>query len=275
MQKSSRSFGWILAVAAGLALSACGGGEGGGIRSDDFFAAPMPKPVLAPNPDPATMSNNGTSAGIWTGKASNGRTVNALVQADGSYWVLYSTAADPNVIDGAVQGNATSKDGTFTSSNARDFNIAGGVILDASVSALYVPRVSFNGDVTYASGNRTSFTGAYNPIYDKTASLADLAGTYTGTAAVVAATETTTLTISANGDVAGSSASGCKFKGTAAAIPEGATFSLSITFGGGVCANGTDTIAGVGLLDTDNGNLYGLGINPSRSNGMIFTGKKS
>lgn len=270
MLKPNRSIALICSLSFSLVLGACGGGDPIG-----SFTTPNPdnSVTIAPTPDPVVPTPT-TAYGVWIGQTDAGRAVNALILEDGSYWVLYSTLDKPNIIAGAVHGTSASKDGTFTSDNARDFSIERGQVNDGSVNAVYSPRVNFDGAITYQGGTKQTFTSVYNPIYDNATSLLDLAGNYTGTAAVIGGQESTTLRISAAGNISGFSASGCAFSGTAASLTEGAIFSLTIKFAGGNCSNGTDTITGVGVFDAALGSLTGIGLNGDRSNGMIFTGAK-
>jgi hypothetical protein len=61
--------------------------------------------------------------------------VNGLVLDDGSFWLLYSVVSAPPTIVGAAQGKGSLNNGSFTSSNALNFNLEGLGILPATVSA--------------------------------------------------------------------------------------------------------------------------------------------
>lgn len=251
-----------------LGVSACGGGGGGG------DAGSNQAPVATPSPAPAF--NATSSEGMWAGTTSAGRDMVGLLQADGTYWVLYTKAGDASVIAGAVQGNAASNNGVFTSTNGRDFNVEAQSISDVTVNANYAPRNRLDGSITYyGTGSRFSFTSTYDVAYDKRVSLPALFGDYTGSAAVVQGTESARLTIDIAGNISGRSASGCAYTGQVAPKSQGSAFELTVTFAGGNCANGTDTVRGVGYLDPDSGVLYGAALNNARSNGLIFSGKKS
>lgn len=238
-----------------ILVGGCGGGGGGG------SSAP-----------PAVVS---TAEGMWTGTTSSNRTVNGFVLDDGTYWVLYSAANNSNTIAGGVQGSSTSNNGNFTSTNAKDFNLEGLGILNATISGSYFAKQSLNGLINYPTlAQNVTFTSTYNASYDATASLANLAGTYTGTGAVVGGTETATLTITAAGAVTGNGVSGCQFSGTATPRSKGNVYNLSITFGGGVCSNGTNTVTGIGYYDSTLKRLWGAALNVARDNGFIFVGTK-
>ena len=63
----------------------------------------------------------GTAEGLWTGMMA-GRTVNGAVLDDGTYWFLYSAVGNSALMAGTLQGNGSSLNGTFTSSNGLDFS---------------------------------------------------------------------------------------------------------------------------------------------------------
>lgn len=79
-----------------------------------------------------------------------------------------------------MQGNGTSNNSTFTSTNAKDFNIEGLVVLNTTISASYVERQYLGGSIAYAGLGGTTFTTTFDPANNTTPSLAGLAGIYTG-----------------------------------------------------------------------------------------------
>jgi hypothetical protein len=244
--------GLITSIA--LALTACGGGGGSSNSS----------PVAAT-----------TAEGLWIGNTNTFRLVTGIVLDNGTYWVLYSSPNNPGMIAGAVQGSGTALNGSFSSANAKDFNLEGRGINDATVSASYKEKQSFNGSVTYSSVSpAVTFTSTYDPAYDRIPSLTAIAGTYFGTAAVVGDIETVTVDISAAGVITGLGISGCQFTGTAKPHAKGNVFDITVTFGGGACLNGTSTVTGIGYFDLRSGQLYGAALNSGRTDGFIFVGMK-
>lgn len=247
----------VLSWVAVAALAGCGGGGG-----DDTPATPV---VAAPG-----------STGVWTGRTDTNRPLTAVVLDDGNFWVFYAPGVGSTVVAGAVQGTGTSANGSFTSTNAKDFNLEGDGILDLTVAASYTAQSQFNGRLAYSGIlAATAFTSSYDAISTQQATLASVAGRYTGTAGVAQASEAATLTVSPTGAIAGSGSSGCAFTGTLRTRSSGPAFDLSVTFGGGVCANGTTTVNGIGYLDTRTGRLLGAALNGARSNGLIFNGMKT
>lgn len=164
---------FLVVCTAAFAVGGCGGGGGGGDSGGS-------------NP-PAAVT---PAEGMWTGTTSSNRTVNGFVLDDGSYWVLYTAANNSNVIADGVQGSSTSNNGNFTSTDARDFNLEGLGILPATISGTYFAKQSLGGVINYPTlSQNVTFTSSYNSSYDAATSLADLAGTYTGTGAVAGGTE--------------------------------------------------------------------------------------
>ncbi|HUW37490.1 MAG TPA: hypothetical protein VMV91_09160 [Rhodocyclaceae bacterium] len=246
-----------LTILLALTLSACGGGGGGG-STPTASSAPAQ-----------------TAEGLWSGTTSTSRTIKGIVLDNGTYWVLYSPANNSALIAGVIEGTGTSLNGSFSSSDAKDFNLEGLGINNATVSASYTAKQTLNGSVTYPSLNQSStFTSTYDTDYDQTPSLAILAGTYSGSAAVIGGSESATITVSAAGAVSGAGASGCQFTGTASPHAHGNVYDLSVTFGGGVCANGTSTVTGIGYFNSTKKTLFGAALNSTRSNGFIFVGTK-
>jgi hypothetical protein len=244
----------LLALAAASVLVAgCGGGGG---DSD---------------PPPAAASS---AEGLYSGTTTTGRTVTGLVLDDGTYYVLYSSVGSSTAIAGVVQGTGTSNAGTFSSSNARDFNLEGLGVLSASVSASYVARQSLNGTVSYSAGGTTSFSSTYNADYDAVPSLTALAGTFSGQVASSAGAENATVTLSAAGAISGSGASGCAVSGSAAPRARGNVFNISLTFAGAPCLFANQTLSGIAYFDAATKRLYAAAPNAGRTDGVLFVGVK-
>ena len=249
-----------LAMSWILALAACGssGGNGG--------AAPAP---------PAASAQ-----GLWIGSTSASRSITSIVLDDGTYWILYSLAGASSFIAGVVQGTGTSVNGSFTSTDGIDFHLEARGISNATLSASYVAKQSFDGAVTYPNLNQTyTFTSSYNSDYDQTPSVAAIAGTYVGPASVKGGDELTTLVINSLGVVAGTGIEiatqtvGCQFVGTARPRASGNIYDLSVVVSGvGACASGPSAVKGIGYFDANAKRFYLAALDKSRSDGLIFVG---
>ena len=265
----------VFALAVSAMLVGCGGGGSDG----DTSVSTVPPPVVDPVPPPLYPPE-----GMWVGTTDTSRSVYGFVLNTTEYWVLYSSQFNPDIIAGAIQGTSKvipspvagmSANGIFSSDNAKDFNLEGAGILDARILGSYVERTSFNGTVTYITPpSSATFAATYDKRWELTPTLVSLAGSFSGAAAVLGGSESTTLTITSTGSISGSGASGCTFSGTAAPHVRGNVFDVSITFGGGTCSNGTDTVSGIGYYDIATKRLWGTALNATRSNGFIFAGSK-
>jgi hypothetical protein len=240
-------------VAISLALSACGGGSG---------SAPVA---------PASL---GTAEGLYNGTTGTNRTIAGLVLDDGNYWFIYTAVGNSAVIAGAVQGTGTSSTGNFTSSNGIDFNLEGLGVNDFSFAGTYTQKSQIGGTITYVGGSTGTLTGTYSTDYGLTPSLATLAGTYSGSAATAGGVEQATVTIMSSGAISGVSASGCSYTGTASVRPKGNVYNVAVTFGGGVCSNGTGTVNGVAYYVAAQNGLVSAALNSGRTNGFLFEGVK-
>jgi len=231
----------------------CGGGGGSGSSN----AIPSP------------------AEGLWTGSTSNGRTATGVVLDDGTYWILYSSQGNSSLIAGAVQGTSISKDGAFTSSNGKDFNLEVMEINNATVNASYTEKESFTGVMTYTGfADQVIFYGFYDSDYDLTPDLSIVSGTYYGEAATSGGIDSVTVTISTSGSITGISESGCSFSGTITPRSSGNIYNVSIRFGGGICALGSSTVRGIAYFDESRGEMYSAALNSSRSDGFICVGAK-
>src|SRR5690242_19634678 len=84
------------AIALAGLLAACGGGDG-----------------------------TGPKVGGWIGTTASNRDVTAVLVPDGTYYLVFSAAGDPNTVGGVVQGTDTVNDESFTSSDGLDFSAEG------------------------------------------------------------------------------------------------------------------------------------------------------
>ncbi|MFM0053275.1 hypothetical protein [Caballeronia grimmiae] len=250
----------LLALTA--SLTACGGGGGGNSASSTSTATTTP-PV--------------TAEGLYSGTTSTGYQLAGLVLETGEYYVLYSKN---NTIYGVVQGNGTSNNGSFSSSNAFDFFLPNSSRTPATVSATYTAKQSLQGTLTEA-GQGVTFTSTYQSSYDTPASLSAIAGTYSGASATGSGTAPISLTVSANGSLSGTSTVGtttCGYSGTLTPRSTGKNvFNVSVTFNGSNCALGTATVAGYAVPVTNGTTttLYAVGLLPDRSNGFLAIGTKN
>jgi hypothetical protein len=241
-----------------FALSSCGGASGPG-----FNPPPPPPPDL------------GTAQGLWHGMTGDNRTFSGLVLDDGTYWFLYTAVGNSAVLAGAIQGSGTFSNGQFASSNGLDFHIEGANILNFSMAGAYTEKSELDGTLTYTTGSTNTFTSTYDTDYDLTPSLSMISGNYSGQALTVnSGVEAATVMIGSGGAITGTSAGGFSFTGTVTTRAKGNAYNISVTFDGGVCDNGADTVTGVGYYIAAQNELVSIALNSGRTNGFIFSGTK-
>ena len=238
---------------SGFVAPACGGGYS---ESDD---SSLPQPTVT------------SAEGFWTGATPTQRTVSGLVLDDGSYWVFYTARDNPNILAGLVQGTGTSHLGAFGSSNTMDFNLEGAGIHAATMRGSYVQKRNFHVTITYVNGDTESFTSTYNAAYESASNMNLVAGNYSG---LRADNQAITMTVDSTGTLSGHSTDGCTFAGTISPHRKGNVFHHSVTFGGGVCRNGTETVTGVAFYDAATHRLYSAAVNGAGTNSSIFIGTK-
>jgi uncharacterized protein YceK len=188
----------------------------------------------------------GQAQGVYSGTTSSGFNFSTIVLPNDKFYAIYGTVSgNALLLDGLVTGQGTSGSGTYTAS-VTDFLFTG-AINSGTINASYVAGSSLNGTLA-ENGTAITFTATSEPTssfnYNTSASLSAIAGTWTGT---LLDGMTTTVTISSNGTVSGSS-SGCSFSGTVAVDSSNKNFfDVSLTFAGSPCAFPNQTVTGIGV----------------------------
>lgn len=260
-----------IATISSLLLVACGGG------SSDATPPPVqasPAPVVTTPVVPAS-----TISGVFDGSTGSGQAITALLQEDGSYFIVYSDAAAPQTALGAITGTGTLTSGSFSSSNGLDLNLVGtGAQTPQAVtlSASYTQQQTFSGSLSYtASGKTVTFTTVYNNPYATLPSLAALAGVYTGTIATKDMSEDNLmLTIGLDGTLTGQLTCGCKVNATLTPRSDGKAYVATLAMEGGNHVLSNKTVAGNVYLDTVHKRLYIVGNIVGTTESAIFVGTK-
>lgn len=252
LMRQMRLFG--AAMLAAIILSACGGGGGGAGGSATTTAPSSP------------------AQGLWLGTTTTNRSVTNLLLGDGSYYMIYSPAGNPNAIGGVVLGTGSASGGKFTSSNAVDFNFEGLGVNAASMSVNYAAKQSFNGTVAYTAGGTSDFTSTYSATFETKPAVASITRTFTGQAAAfTTAAVNASLTVSAAGALSGD-ASGCAITGSISPRNDGNAYNVSLKFGAAPCTFANQTLAGVAYFDTASSTITIVAPNAGRTDGVIFLG---
>jgi hypothetical protein len=222
---------------------------------------------------PPVVPSNASPAGLWKGSTSTSRTVNGLVFADGSYYILYSAVGNSTLLGGVVQGTGSTSGNSFASSNAKDFNVEGFGVTAATVAGTVVTRSSFGGTVAYPSKSALAFNSSYSSQFQVVPTLASLAGTYTGQVAFSAGLQSIALNVSTTG-VISSVSNGCTLSGSATPRTDGNAYVLSIHFGPAPCFFSNQTLTGLAYYDAATKRVYVAAPNATRSDGVVFLGVK-
>jgi hypothetical protein len=211
-------------------LGGCGGGGGSATTST------------------ATPTITGTAEGVYTGTISNGRSFDGIVLENGTYYMLYgTTTAGALYVSGIATGSGTSNNGSFTSSNLRDYYY-NGAIYTGSASASYGVNNNFSGSLT-DGGVALTFTSSTPSsstyVYNVAANLTDISGAWTLTdlqGYIIS------MTVASNGAFTATSSSGCAFSGSLTPRASGKNvFDLALTFGAAPCALAGQTASGIGI----------------------------
>jgi hypothetical protein len=259
MNKKLATLGLLCAL-----VTACGG-DGGDAPAPAPAPTPAPSPAPAPAPTPAP-----TPEGFWVGRASTGTEVFLAVLDDGKTWGLYQSG---RTIVGALAGE-TSFSGNQLSGSGRDFNLPSRTIS----SGTYAGTFSARSYVDVRLSNGSTFTGSYDPRYDQPASLAAVAGTFSGAGVTgTTAPQAVTISVSSTGQVTLPSTQGCGGSGTVQPRASGKNvYDVTITFQGSTCALGNGvTVRGIAVYDSAQRNLWALALNGAKNDGFIYSALKN
>lgn len=220
----------LSALLACVALAGCGGG------SD----SPAPAPVVV------GPTAEGVYSGTITGAKSSG--FQLLILENGDFWTLYGNQTSSQfLVSAIIQGSGTSNNGSFASSNLKDYGVSPG--LAGTLKATYdATAKTISGTVT-AGTDTASFSGGptagslYN--YNIAASLTNIAGSWATTST---SGEPVNVTIAAVGTFSAVGGSGCKFSGTVTPRASGKNvFDTTMTFGPAPCGLAGQTASGIAL----------------------------
>jgi hypothetical protein len=233
-----------------LALVSClsnsnGPPTGGSDASDSTDASSDAGPTTGTSDSGA---NDGASAasgadGLYFGALGDGGAGNqvAVLVTGTAYWIWQYGAG--TVGAGAV-GVATVSASTLTTSQASAST--------AAVQATYAPGASMSGTIG-TGASAAAFQTAYAASYGSPASLGAVVGAwpsyvYSGGFG----TETEVITVGSSGALTMTNPLGCTGIGTIAPDPAHGFYAVSVTFQGGTCIDGTQTLTGVAVLDATN-----------------------
>ena len=233
--KITRAHRYWLAAIAFAVLTACSNGRGsvGDPASPPASEPPPPPPVPPTNPPPTNPPPTpppepepppaaSAMAGYWKGTATNedsNRTFDAvaLIDADGNAQWLFTRGDLFNDDDGfVVFANVCCE--TQFAANVTGKELGETKTHDGSIETS-ISGTTLGGELRFR-GDQYGFTLNRSSDYDRSVSLAALAGVYTRNESTLLGEEVTlTMTIAADGGMTGSYSNGCVFNGNAS-IPD-------------------------------------------------------
>ena len=252
-------FAWC-SFALALALAGCGGGGGGG-ESSGSLSAP----------------SNASAEGVYEGTTSAGQNFIALILENSELWALYGTDIEGTfLIDGFVQGSGSSNNGSYATTNGKDFGVYPAV--SGALNGTYVAGISISGTLTRDGTSRTFAGAAIDPTdfnYNTPALIADVSGNWSmtdwdGNPVAIA--------IANNGNLTGSSG-GCSFTGSITPRPSGKNvFNVTVLFGGSPCVLAGQTVYGVAVSSLVEGGptrqLVVMSTDQARTLGTVLFGSR-
>lgn len=202
-------------VAAAMLLAACGGGGGGD----------------APPADPQRRST-ASVAGLYTGTAARGGSLDALILGDGRMYAMVGSSGGQGVAT-IFFGSGTVTGSGFTSAVGGNLDTHSGASLTAgSVTLTGQPKTSIAGTLSGNGVPIVDFDLPYSTAFEGTATLADVAGSYFGDSTGLGRIISASITVDASGAITGESpADGCVHSGTLTPNASANVFDLSLTFG--------------------------------------------
>jgi len=234
----------LLALIISGSLAACGGGGGGSTVGAD-------------------------AQGYWSGPASTGYTVNAVVLETGETWGIYSSGS---TIYGALYGTAITS-GNNISISGTDFNF----VTNASTPGSLTGPITAKASMSLSSTNGVTVPLTYSSTYDTAATAAAAAGTWT----FVGRSRAYSLvpgSITINGSGAFTlTQSNCSTVGTFVPRSGGKNiYTLNLSSVGSSCAVGQSSMAGVAYIDTTviPNKFVSLALTPNKDDGVIVIGTK-
>lgn len=237
----------VVALSLVLMVSSCGGGGSSG--GDEPTAA----------------------RGLYIGTTDTGRAIRTVILPDGTYWAIYSSVADDEVFTGALNGQGSTAGTSFSSTNGYDFNAEGMGRMPFTLQANFTEMDSFSGVVDYSGlPSDMAISGTYDESIELSPSLATIAGSYTGTAAINAIASAS-FTISSTGTISGfGQHENCLLTGTIKPRSDANLYDVKVNFNGAECSNGPENYSGIAIYDAVAHRLLIAASNSARHGWVIF-----
>jgi hypothetical protein len=252
-------------VVCAVTLAACSNGGNTGSSSIATGGAPPPGSYTA------TIPSGGVYKGTLKG---SGADATLLMLFDGSAYLFYGGAGGTGLAGVAVATNgAQANDGRFVSNSAMDYRLGKASASPAVFSADFAHAPAVDATVADKDGSaNVAFSGNAAPMLDVAPTKANAGGLYSGRGMSLAGTTQTRITVAGDGYLAGTTTSGCIFRGTIAPHQNANAYDVSVTFGPAPCPVPDASVTGSAVLD--GARLLVALPSPDRANVFLFDGRK-
>jgi hypothetical protein len=234
---------FLLCVVAAVAACDSGGGGGGVPGNGGGSAPPLFRGISQESPE-----------GIWEGTLTSTVTseifgILGVITESGETRLITD---DGSQLFGTVSGSGSAVSGVLTGVTALGFAwLDASVVSNFSISGTVAERSTFSGSYS-GGGDSGTFSLAYNPIYERASSLADIEGMWVALDSLL--NTEATFTVDANGAINGNDIDGCIYSGLVSIVdPQfnayGLTVSVANCMGGSVLLNGS--FDGLGILSDE------------------------
>jgi hypothetical protein len=216
----------------------------------------------------SSPTTNADPQGFWTGLASTGYTVNAVVLENGETWGVFSSGS---TILGANYGTASTS-GNNVSIVGTEFNFLTNRSTSGNLTGPFVTKSTMS-----LTGSGVSVPLAYQAIYDTPATSAAIAGTWSfigrsGSYSLVPGN----ITINSSGAFT-LSQTGCTTTGSVVPRAGGKNvYNVTLSGSGVNCVAGQSSMSGVAYMDTSvtPNKFISLALTPSKTDGVVVIGTK-
>jgi hypothetical protein len=223
-----------------------------------------------------SSSSNGlslTSAGVYEGTFSAGGMATLLMLYDGTAILFHSAANGTAPVQGVVvvaSGSQTAA-GAYQSGRALDFTLDRVGVLPVTMTVDFSNAPAISGTVQHDADITIMFNAQADQMLGQMPALSTIAGLYSGRASSLGGSTSGQITITADGYLAGTTQTGCLFKGTVAPHAGINAYDVIVTFGPSPCLSPMDTVSGNAVLNK--GRLLAALPKIDGSDVFVFDGK--
>ena len=210
------------------------------------------------------------AVGVLEGRTATGEDIVGVVLSDGSFYFFFGDGATRVQL---VRGSGTFANGTFASTDARDYEYTPGQdVVPATVTGTYAGGSSLTG-VIASRGRTTLFSASYVVDPPPPMRLPVAETTMTGVAATLDGSTFGNLALSPGGRLSGILL-GCNVTGTLVPRSDARVADATVVIGGSFCAIGNHAMTGVAMFESEDGaaGLVVFASNASQTNAFTFAG---